>query len=110
MPHGSIRAGSQDGKRKRVGDSETARPVGDFVIERSGMHGELGEELELDSEGREGTSSPDEEADGVAVIDVTDRRDVFNYLTLCADMVQDHLPDQYTKAVALILQQTKSRH
>ena len=45
----------------------------------------------------------------MAVIDVTDRRDVFNYLTLCPDMVQDHLPDQYTKAVALILQQMKPK-
>lgn len=45
----------------------------------------------------------------VAVIDMTDRRDVFNYLTLCADMVQDHLPDQYTKAIALVVSQTKEK-
>eukprot|EP00892_Ulva_mutabilis_P008900 jgi/Ulvmu1/6382/UM003_0010.1 len=38
----------------------------------------------------------------MAVLDVTRQRDVFNYLTLGADMIQDHLPDSYTKAVALL--------
>lgn len=38
----------------------------------------------------------------LAVLDVTHQRDVFNYLTLGADMIQDHLPDSYTKAIALL--------
>ena len=36
----------------------------------------------------------------VAVLDVTGEKEVFNYLTLSADMLQDHLPDSYARAVA----------
>jgi hypothetical protein len=37
---------------------------------------------------------------GVAVLDVTRQREVFNYLTLSSDMIEDHLPDSYTRAIA----------
>lgn len=93
-----------DGDTKPTKDRST-----DFVIESScyafgnSREGYAGD-ITADGEVRRS----DEEAGDVAVIDVTERRDVFNYLTLCSDMVQDHLPDQYTKAVALILSQTKS--
>lgn len=108
-----MHAGSPNGKRGGGSDVDSAKFNGEqsteFVIENSRhMCGNLREA----SVGAPGADGPDprsdEEAADVAVIDVTDRRNVFNYLTLCADMVQDHLPDQYTKAVALILSQTKS--
>jgi hypothetical protein len=38
----------------------------------------------------------------VAVLEVTDLRHVFNYLTLAPDMIQDHLPDSYARAIATL--------
>jgi hypothetical protein len=102
-------------ENSRKADDQRSKPTVessvDFVIENSGY--DPAEDLEhsgsgAGTNGRARQAPADEETVGIAVIDVTQRRDVFNYLTLCADMVQDHLPDNYTKAVAVILRQARS--
>jgi hypothetical protein len=47
-----------------------------------------------------GHSSKSKGHPGVAVLDVTRQREVFNYLALSSDMIEDHLPDSYTRAIA----------
>ena len=45
-----------------------------------------------------GALSGEDDVD-VAVVDASDNRTFFNYLMLHPDMISDHLPDSYTRAI-----------
>jgi hypothetical protein len=99
----SLPASAERPPAPSAGASMDADGAAEFVIEDSlGEAGSGG----ASALGR-GAAVAEQTVDDVAVIDVTTRRDVFNYLTLCADMIQDHLPDSYTKAVSIVLKKTR---
>lgn len=97
-----IKATSRGGGVRAAGEFETpARGEGGTSAEQ-GVEGQSYFVIEDSAGACAGGRRRESDVHDMAVLDVTRQRDVFNYLTLGADMIQDHLPDSYTKAVALL--------